>query len=324
MSCVLNAEFINRKIVRPTDKLPSNIVYATFTNMDRCAINDGIFREFVKSTHSKDLLAPLPSHTIIVKASDLKLRVEKTQRYRNMPALQENLLYTGCCDAHVQATSGISAGGGSKSSLRVDPMLKLYVGRPVMINKNIDVEKSIANGAMCTFKSVVLKNGYEDCDVLNIDGYYVRCVSADKVQFIEVVLQEGDTRKILKLEAESTSALASFPCPGPFDSEITSSTPRRKKKIQLTQFPFNIANARTVHKLQGRSIENLLVSTWSYTTNWVYVVLSRVRTSNGLFVRVPLLHTKTSSPATITDAERNQEFHSFCRREKNPKFLDYV
>ena len=45
--------------------------------------------------------------------------------------------------------------------------------------------------------------------------------------------------------------------------------------IKFNQFPINVANARTVHKLQGQSIKNLVVSTWNYTGNWVYVVLSR-------------------------------------------------
>ena len=61
------------------------------------------------------------------------------------------------------------------------------------------------------------------------------------------------------------------------------------KRVQISQFPLNIADARTVHKLQGRSLNNLLVSNWSYTPNWIYVVLSRIKTSKGLFVQKPLI-----------------------------------
>ena len=35
-------------------------------------------------------------------------------------------------------------------------------------------------------------------------------------------------------------------------------------------------------------VDNVFVHTWSYTTNWVYVMLSRVKNKKGLFMRKPL------------------------------------
>ena len=67
----------------------------------------------------------------------------------------------------------------------------------------------------------------------------------------------------------TTTARAVFPCPTAFDTKISNDTTRMSKNIKLTQFPINIADARTVHKLQERSLENLLVSNWSYTSNWI-------------------------------------------------------
>lgn len=176
-----------------------------------------------------------------------------------------------------------------------------------MINHNIDVENSIANGAMCKFNCVKLKCGYQDCETVNIDRYYVCCINADKVEYIEVKLEEGSPEKILKLQPVETSAFAFFPVPTGFETEVyTYQTDRMTKKIQLTQFPVNIATARTVHKLQGRSLQNLFVSSWSYTTsNWIYVVLSRVKTSNGLFVRTPLLYTHTNTAESEKDVKAN-------------------
>lgn len=57
-------------------------------------------------------------------------------------------------------------------------MLKLYVGQPVMINQNIDVENSKTNGALCTFKYIQLKNEYQDSKTINIDGYFVQCMKS--------------------------------------------------------------------------------------------------------------------------------------------------
>ena len=73
-----------------------------------------------------------------------------------------------------------------------------------------------------------------------------------------------------------------------------------------------MAHARTVHKLQGRSIDNLVISTWNYTGNWVYVVLSRCRTLNDIFIRKPLLKTRPMS-------EMCKAFHEEFRATKSPK-----
>ena len=94
-------DFINTKIAKPYDDLPDNIAYATYNNQDKCAINEGIFLEFLKQTHSLNIQDKLPEHTIVVKASNLKLQVERSRRYRDMPQLQQYCLVTGCSDANI-------------------------------------------------------------------------------------------------------------------------------------------------------------------------------------------------------------------------------
>ena len=97
-----------------------------------------------------------------------------------------------------------------------------------------------------------------------------------------------------------TAKAAMFP-----DADIiveNNGRPRRRaaKQIQISHFPLYLGDTRTVHhKLQGKSLENLLVSNWSYTPNWICVVLSRVRTSNGLFLRMPLNFDKMNTSDTI-------------------------
>ena len=68
--------------------------------------------------------------------------------------------------------------------------------------------------------------------------------------------------------------------------------PRFWRGIRMEQFPVNTANARTIHKLQGRSLDNVLIHSWDYTGNWIYVALSRVRVMSGLFLCEALLHAK--------------------------------
>jgi hypothetical protein len=53
----------------------------------------------------------------------------------------------------------------------------------------------------------------------------------------------------------------------------------------MTQFGVNNNIATTGHKLQGLSKDALIVASWGYNfENWVYVVLSRVRTLDGLYL----------------------------------------
>ena len=47
-------------------------------------------------------------------------------------------------------------------------------------------------------------------------------------------------------------------------------------KMKATQLPVISNQATTGHKLQVASINQLFVNNWNYTTNWPYVVLSRL------------------------------------------------
>ena len=90
------------------------------------------------------------------------------------------------------------------------------------------------------------------------------------------------------------------------------------KTIQSLQFPLNIANARTGHKSQGKSLENVFVSNWLHTTNWVCVVSSRVKTIKGSFMRLPLNMTKMNSKETVENCNEMKEFIKFFRNAISP------
>ena len=116
-------------------------------------------------------------------------------------------------------------------------MLKLCVGRPLIINDNINVENKIANGSIATFRSVKLKHGFEDCFIVNVDGHHVRCVEASDIEHIEVML-EGDpcADNIRKMEISKTSAKAMFPDAEDILAGSTRIHQRQQKQIQLSQF----------------------------------------------------------------------------------------
>ena len=60
-------------------------------------------------------------------------------------------------------------------------------------------------------------------------------------------------------------------------------------KIKVTYLPISSNISTTGHKLQGRTLNNLIVNSWAYRCpHWVYVVLSRVRELKGLILNEKL------------------------------------
>jgi len=62
--------------------------------------------------------------------------------------------------------------------------------------------------------------------------------------------------------------------------------------------------ATTGHKLQGMTKKYLIVASLNYSTaNWIYVVLSRVTTLNGLFLLQPLKNNFNPQPSKLLKEE---------------------
>ena len=111
-------------------------------------------------------------------------------------------------------------------------------------------------------------------------------VSIDSVEWIEFehYPAPSGTRArtfTFRLKPREFSATIKFPL-----TEDLSTTVGNAK---VKQVPVNCNIATTGHKLQGMSKDVLIVNDWNYRcTNWVYVVLSRVRTLAGLYLMKPL------------------------------------
>lgn len=125
------------------------------------------------------------------------------------------------------------------------------------------------------------------------------------------MIDGNNANKKVTLKAEKVSGLK-VQFPFAWDNPvITNKTKRINRIIRFSQFPVNVANARTVHKLQGRSLTSVVISTFDYTGNWVYVVLSRCATLDGLFLRKKLLKTKPMSALC-------SQFHILFSTTKKP------
>ena len=59
--------------------------------------------------------------------------------------------------------------------------------------------------------------------------------------------------------------------------------------IRITYLPINSNISTTGHKLQGSTLNNLVVNSWTFKVqHWAYVVLSRVKTLNSLVLNAML------------------------------------
>ena len=144
--------------------IPSDVVYATSTNIDKAAINDGIFAAHLQKTHSSDESIQPPKHTICIKASNLKFKETREKGYCEGSQQAKDTIYVSCGEGQVS----------SSDNKRHDPLLKLYKGRPLCINQNINVERCIANRAMCKFIGInLIEGGERYVETILIDGYCV-------------------------------------------------------------------------------------------------------------------------------------------------------
>ena len=174
-------------------------------------------------------------------------------------------------------------GGGAK----ITPVMRCYPGSLHMVNTNAYLtEKKVGNGSQCKCKQVKLKPGARRV-WKNWDRHKVYTVSIQDVEYVEFYHHPSPPKgasATFRLKPERVGATIDFPL-----SSHKQGIRIKLGKVKVTQVPVNCNIATTGHKLQGTSKDSLIVNSWSYTfANWVYVVLSRVRTRSGLLLNKKL------------------------------------
>jgi hypothetical protein len=256
----------------PTMKdLPENMAYAAYQNVDKSAINNGVFAEHIKKTHSTNPLEPLPFHTLIIRSDDLMWKSNQ----KPFGKRARHTLWSECSDCDIKTTG--------EHGKFIDTFLKLTTKMPLMYTKNHDVSNGIANGTLCFLSKVVLHTNVTESNFssTNVDGYYVRTIDASKVDYL--LCQIDGSNRMFKVKADHVSCKINFPI-----QLIPGQKIRKIVRASVNRFPVLANHATTGHKLQGQTKESLFISDWHYGSNWPYVVLSRVTTLKGLFLLKPL------------------------------------
>jgi hypothetical protein len=250
----------------------NNASYACWRNRTRNVVSNEIFLKYVQSYHPRFGSNDTPPHTgIIIKGILSKQGVRKSHSFHNY-------IYNTCGDSDIT----------TRDQRHLDPCLKLFAGCPVMVATNKQKQSGPVKGSTATFVGLKLKR-----DVIlrheNWDGYSIYTVEANEVDYIICKFTTGPKiGKTFKLHIDAITISATF---------LEAQSTQIIGGITLTQFPIVVDNATTVHKLQGMSKDILVICEFSYNTpNWIYVVLSRLRTLKGLFLKVTLDKTKRIGP----------------------------
>ena len=311
-------DLLDSRLIGPNGTIPSiaNLPAGTQVacpyNRDRVAMNNAAFHRHLTQTHSMDERVLSPPHTLLIKASSM------TWRHSKLPLSAEakTTLFDCVGDYECLASSrGDSTKNGDLLGKRfVDPILKLHESIPLMINKNENVAAGIANGTSCELKKVMLKRGgAAHMERICVDGYWVNCIESKFVDHLLVKTTASANCQEIKLFAESNSCSVNMPF-----QLIPEAAPKKSwAGVRMHQFAVVLNYATTVHKLQGRTIQQLYVSSWQYSRNWVYVALSRVTTLEGLFLRSPVNRFKNYRPHGNLIAMLNHF------RKKNPDSVSY-
>ena len=184
-----------------------------------------------------------------------------------------NMIYDRCGDADVENSEGKHAA----------PVLKFYHNVPLMINSNKRIGENLANGTPCIGLYIKLIRGAQ-LHKENWEGFMVNTVYAHDVKYM-ICRKEKEKDPDEYFKIEPISSAIKITC------KYLGNLPIRG--INMTQFGVIDNIATTGHKLQGVSLDNLVVNSWNYgCPNWVYVVLSRGRKLAGLVFNVPLDKTK--------------------------------
>jgi len=349
----LNTRVVGKNNLTLPSTFEGDAAYACPTNKERNAISAANFRRHVLDTHPNfdgPHSEQPPEHTIVIEAD---IRSKKTKmRHKKIDSVLRHRIITTCGDSSVKC--------GTKG---IDPALCLYKGAYlicIVTNDHPRDKVPRGNGTLCRVVSMKLKDEATSRKCKNYYGKKVWTVCATDVEWIEcehVVKTEPMVqleKEIEDLEKKIQTASDTIKTtianqvkdirirlmgmcktrrfkltPQKYSVVVTMSphnisTTKIKFGFSMTQFPINLNDGTTGHKLQGMSKDYLIITSWpsgGLFRNWEYTVLSRVRTLDGLFLFRPIDMDKSFAPSEELKAyikhAKKQEKIFLNKRKKN-------
>ena len=209
-----------------------------------------------------------PSHVLHVYRLNVDVDARNQLMLNNLASESEQYSITAC-DSIAGQTSHINL--SSLSDKRSDTgglhtVLKLAIGARVMLTANVDVADGLVNGAR---------------------GKVVHVASSGD-QVVTSVLVVFDNHQVGLKTIQSSPYRSRFPTGVPLAKHEVMFLAGGKKGSEVTrvQFPLTLAWATTIHKVQGLTLDEIVVDMKGgrFSAGQAYVAFSRVKTLQGLHI----------------------------------------
>lgn len=266
---VEDIEAINEECHVSNKAPPTNIQIASYTNKDRDAINAALFDDWTKCNKPSD--GTILAEACMIFMDELYMKDSSKTKVPVTSNSVKRHFYENCTESECNH-------GKSKQG-RMDPVLKMYPNAPMMLTQNSDVANGEANGSRVYAKKVKVKAGEQPFPLLLDNGTTIKGIYASQVEHI---LVQHENKDITPSEFTVEPATFNFSC------RMTVGMEELYVGMSGYAFPIISNSCTTGHKLQGCTVDEILVNDWFYGANWAYVVLSRVKTMAGLYLRKKL------------------------------------
>ena len=304
---VQDIRHINETCNINTKPPPPKIQIATYQNKDRDAVNCSMFERYCDNNQPAvpgDLFKP----AVLIFMDDLEMQNSKEVYVPIKSNSVKKYFYENCGESCLKLQRG-----------RCDSVLKLYPDCPLMYSLNSDVSNGEANGSRVSLQHINVKPG-ERCFIVRLKcGVYVRAYFASQVHSLLVKHEKQDiVPPTFKVMMKNNT----------FTSKIRIGTENHITRMKGNQFPIISNTCTTGHKLQGCTVDDILVNHFHYSSNWAYVVLSRVRTMAGLYLRDELSEDLRNYEVSQDMLDMLQEFRQtigvvqFCEEEYDQLLAD--
>ncbi len=167
---------------------------------------------------------------------------------------------------------------------KIDPILRLYPGAPLMCNTNDALKFGRGNGTLCHCIKVRMKQN-ASVQWKNWDGRKVNTTSVDQIEWIEFEHCTTTTQHTTNNQTQTKffSLVVQFPPSHNCDKDFLSTKSASLSFQSMQQLQQQGISCREWSK------DVLIVKSWDYCmANCVYVSLFRVRTLSGLYLCKPL------------------------------------
>jgi hypothetical protein len=267
-------DIINSRVVHPSDAdveaelaLHSS-VFVTPENAKRLAINNA----FVAQTATR-----LPSHAFPIRV------IANFKGTLNQLSRSDVAFVLGLPDNRFG---------------RMAPYLDLVPGMPVQVTQNVGTAKGVANGTLGTLESVHFPSQPPTTFRLVRDGETDTIVQLSSQPPDYALLRLPRPHAVPIRTGMDAELFPVFFATEPFKKSKISLPPapdgqRRYLEVKLQQFPFVCAIGSTMYKVQGETLNAMVVVDWTSSNNLInkpqqsYLLVSRVTSRNAFYCLSP-------------------------------------